>query len=882
MLVERIYFMELEAKYEPKKVEDKIYKFWSDNNLFHANINKDKKPYTIVIPPPNITGKLHMGHALDETLQDILIRFKRMQGFEALWVPGVDHASIATEAKIVEQIKKEGLTKEELGRENFLKRAWDWKEKYSNTILNQLKKLGSSCDWSKARFTLDEGCNKAVNHVFVKLYKKGLIYKGERIINWCPHCKTSISDAEVEFKEQQGSFWHIKYPLADKSGYLELATTRPETMFGDTAVAVNPNDERYKKFIGKTLILPIIGREIPVIADDYVDPAFGTGVVKITPAHDPNDFEVGLRHNLPIIKIMNNNAVLNKNAGKYCNLDRYEARKKVVEELKELGLLVDIKPHTHNVGTCYRCNTTVEPVVSKQWFVKMQPLAKPAIDAVKNSETKFIPERFSKIYFHWLENIKDWCISRQLWWGHRIPVWYCQDCGEVIVSENAVKTCPKCGSSNLKQDEDTLDTWFSSALWPFSTLGWPEKTKELEYFYPTSTLVTGYDIIFFWVVRMIFSALEHTGEVPFENVFIHGLVRDSQGRKMSKSLGNGIDPLEIIEKYGADALRFSLATGNSPGNDMRFTEEKIEASRNFANKIWNAARFIHMNIDNFDIKDKLPKNLQIEDKWIISRFNNLSHEINYNLEKFELGVAVQKIYDFIWEEFCDWYIELAKIRLNNEDDEKLKNNTRQVLVWVFNGILKLLHPFMPFITEEIWQTMPHEGKAIAVAKFPEFDKNNEYIKEQENISEIMQLIKAVRNLRANMNVKPSKKADVYIETNCPEIFSIGEIFIKKLAFANNIFIKPKFDLKNTVTAVTSNAKVHILTDELINKEEEISRLSKKLEKLKNEIKPCLNKLQNEAFINKAPKEIVEKTKQKYAKLNEQQLLLQQSLNELRT
>ena len=671
---------ELAKAYNPQEFEDRIYDFWLKGNYFHAEVDKDKKPYTIVMPPPNITGQLHMGHALDETLQDILIRYKRMQGYSALWLPGTDHASIATEAKIVEAMAKEGLTKEDLGREKFLERAWDWKKEYGGRICDQLKKLGSSCDWERERFTLDEGCSKAVKEVFVKLYEKGLIYRGERIINWCPHCCTSISDAEVEFSEQEGNFWHIRYPIKDSDEYVEIATTRPETLLGDTAVAVNPNDERYKNIVGKMLILPIVGREIPVVADDYVEMDFGTGCVKITPAHDPNDFEVGLRHNLPVINVMDDTAHMNENAGKYQGMDRYECRKAIVKDLEEGGFLVKIEPHVHNVGTCYRCKTTVEPKVSKQWFVKMKPLAEPAIECVKDGRTKFIPERFEKIYFHWMENIKDWCISRQLWWGHRIPAWYCADCGEVIVSREEPHTCPKCGSTKLSQDEDTLDTWFSSALWPFSTLGWPDKTPELEYFYPTNTLVTGYDIIFFWVARMIFSACEQMGCPPYDTVFIHGIVRDEKGIKMSKSLGNGIDPLKVIDQYGADALRFFLATGNSPGNDMRFSEKRVEASRNFANKLWNASRFVHMNIDDFNVENKLPEKLETEDKWILNEFNKVTKEINENLEKFELGVAVQKLYDFIWDCYCDWYIELAKSRL--QSDEQTAQNARQVLVWV--------------------------------------------------------------------------------------------------------------------------------------------------------------------------------------------------------
>ncbi|MCI7086038.1 valine--tRNA ligase, partial [bacterium] len=753
---------ELAKAYNPQEFEDRIYDFWMKGNYFHAEVDKDKKPYTIVMPPPNITGQLHIGHALDETLQDTIIRWKRMQGYSALWLPGTDHASIATEAKIVEAMRKEGVTKEDLGREKFLERAWEWKRVYGNRITDQFKKLGASCDWERERFTMDEGCSEAVKEVFVKLYEKGLIYRGERIINWCPHCCTSISDAEVEFAEHDGSFWHLRYPLTDGSGYVELATTRPETLLGDTAVAVHPDDERYKDFVGKTVTLPIVGREIPVVADEYVEMDFGTGVVKITPAHDPNDFEVGLRHNLPVINVMDETAHMNENAGKYKGMDRYECRKAIVKDLEEGGFLVKIEPIKHNVGSCYRCKTIIEPRVSKQWFVKMEPLAKPAIKCVKDGKTKFIPERFEKVYFHWMENIKDWCISRQLWWGHRIPAWYCQDCGEVIVSKDTPHTCPKCNSSNLKQDEDTLDTWFSSALWPFSTLGWPEKTEELEYFYPTNTLVTGYDIIFFWVARMIFSACEHTGKQPFDTVFIHGIVRDENGIKMSKSLGNGIDPLEIIDKYGADAMRLFMVMGNSPGNDMRFSEKKVEACRNFANKLWNASRFVHMNIDDFDVRNELPENLATEDKWIVSTLNSAAKEINENLEKFELGIAVSKIYDFTWDYFCDWYIEFTKPRLQGEGEDA--QNARQVLVWVLDRTLRLLHPFMPFITEEIWQTIPHQGETIMLAKYPEYDSKLDFPRAVSQMEKIMEAIKAIRNRRQEMNVPPSKKARVYIAT----------------------------------------------------------------------------------------------------------------------
>ena len=726
---------ELAKAYEPKEVEDRIYDFWMKGKYFHAEVDPKKKPYTIVIPPPNITGQLHLGHAMDETLQDTLIRWRRMQGYSALWLPGTDHASIATEAKIVEAMRKEGITKEEIGREKFLERAWAWKDQYGGRIVEQLKKLGSSCDWDRLRFTMDEGCNKAVNHVFKKLYDKGLIYRGERIINWCPHCKTSISDAEVVFEEKEGSFWHLRYPLSDGSGYIELATTRPETMLGDTAVAVHPDDERYKALVGKTVILPLVNKEIPIIADSYVEQDFGTGVVKITPAHDPNDFEVGLRHNLPVINVMDDGGVINENGGKYAGMPALEARKQIVKDLDEAGFLIKIEPIKHNVGTCYRCGTVVEPRVSTQWFVKMEPLAKPAIDAVKDGDIRFIPERMDKVYYNWMENIKDWCISRQLWWGHQIPAWYCE-CGETIVSETVPTVCPKCGGTHLTRDPDTLDTWFSSALWPFSTLGWPDNTEELKYFYPTNTLVTGYDIIFFWVARMIFSGLEHMGEVPFNTVFFHGLIRDAQGRKMSKSLGNGVDPLDVISVYGADALRFTLVTGNSPGNDLRFSEEKVSASRNFANKIWNAARFILMNIEGKDIDCALPKKLYTSDKWILNRFNNVTAAVTENLEKFELGMAVSKLYDFIWDDFCDWYIELAKIRMNGADEESA-DSARRVLVWTMSNTLKLLHPFMPYITEEIWQTLPHDGEALIVAKWPEYDEALSFPQEAKNLENVM-------------------------------------------------------------------------------------------------------------------------------------------------
>lgn len=869
---------ELAKAYEPREVEDRIYDFWLSGGYFHAEVDENKKPYSIVIPPPNITGQLHMGHALDETLQDIIIRFRRMQGYSTLWLPGTDHASIATEAKIVEAMREEGLTKEEIGREKFLERAWEWKKKYGGRIIEQLKKLGSSCDWERERFTLDEGCSKAVREVFVRLYEKGLIYRGERIINWCPHCRTSISDAEVEFSEHDGHFWHLRYPLADGSGYVQLATTRPETLLGDTAVAVHPEDERYKDIIGKKVILPLVGREIPVVADTYVEQDFGTGVVKITPAHDPNDFEVGLRHDLPIINVMDENAVINENGGKYQGMDRYEARKAIVKDLEEGGFLVKVEPIKHNVGSCYRCSTTVEPRISKQWFVKMKPLAEPAIQVVRDGKVKFVPDRFDKIYYNWMENIRDWCISRQLWWGHRIPAWYCADCGETIVSREAPGACPKCGGTHLHQDEDTLDTWFSSALWPFSTLGWPDETPELKYFYPTDTLVTGYDIIFFWVARMIFSGVEHMHEVPFHTVFIHGLVRDAQGRKMSKSLGNGIDPLEIIDKYGADALRFALATGNSPGNDMRFTDEKLESSRNFANKIWNAARFIHMNIDGHDVKNELPAELTLEDRWIVSAFNTVAKEITENLEKFELGIAVQKLYDFLWDQFCDWYIELAKTRLQAGDETS--TGARQVLVWVMTNTLKLLHPFMPFITEEIWQTLPHTGESIMVSEYPKYEESHCYPQDEEEMRRIMEAIRSIRNRRSEMNVPPSRKARVYIATAFAETFRKGSAFISRLAYASEVEIGESFDLPGAVTVVTADAKIYIPMDELVDKKAEIARLSKERETAAKQLAQAEGKLNNPGFMGKAPANVVEGVRAQAAKLSEKIALIDSSIQAL--
>ncbi len=844
---------ELAKAYAPGEFEDRLYQFWESNNYFHAEVDPDKKPYTIMMPPPNITGQLHMGHALDNTLQDILIRFKRMQGYSALWLPGTDHASIATEAKIVEAMRKEGLTKEAIGREKFLERAWDWKKEYGGRIVRQLRKMGSSADWVRERFTMDEGCSKAVKNVFVKLYDKGLIYRGERIINWCPKCLTSISDAEVEYEEQAGHFWHLRYALSDGSGYINLATTRPETLLGDTAVAVNPNDDRYRHLVGKTVILPLVHREIPIVADDYVEMDFGTGVVKITPAHDPNDFEVGLRHQLPVINVMTDDAKITEDYPKYAGMDRYEARKAIVADLEEEGALVRVEDYTHNVGTCYRCSTTVEPRVSKQWFVKMKPLAGPAIDAVKNGETRFVPPHFEKTYFHWLENIRDWCISRQLWWGHQIPAFYCDDCGETVVTADSQSVCPRCGKP-MRQDPDTLDTWFSSALWPFSTLGWPDETKEMNYFYPTSVLVTGYDIIPFWVMRMMFSGIEHTGKAPFDTVLIHGLVRDALGRKMSKSLGNGIDPLEIIDQYGADALRLTLVTGNAPGNDMRYSEEKITASRNFANKLWNASRFIRMNIEGHEVPCCLPDTLTTEDQWIISTLNTVTKEVTENLDKYELGIAVQKLYDFIWDCLCDWYIELTKTRLQSEGETA--QNARQVLVWVLDKALKLLHPFMPFITEELWQALPHEGDTIMLQSYPVYSESNAYPQAEKEMTMVMDAIKAIRNRRAEMNVPPSRKAKVYIAAKEQTPFENGRLFFIKLAGASDIAVAESYDLEGAVTIVTADAKIYIPMDELVDKEAERKRLNKELEAAQKDLAFNEKKLQNQGFMAKAPEKVV--------------------------
>ncbi len=869
---------ELDKLYSPSDFEDRIYKMWVDENCFHAVRDPEKTPYTIVIPPPNITGQLHMGHALDNTLQDILIRWKRMSGYCALWVPGTDHASIATEAKIVEAMRKEGITKDDLGRDGFLKRAWAWKEQYGGRIVSQLKKLGSSCDWERERFTLDEGCSKAVKDVFVNYYNKGLIYRGERIINWCPHCRTSISNAEVEYEDQAGHFWHLRYPLKDGSGYVELATTRPETLLGDTAVAVNPKDERYKDIVGKTLILPLVGREIPVVADSYVDMEFGTGVVKITPAHDPNDFEVGKRHDLPVLNVLTEDAKIVDDYPEYAGMDRYEARKKIVEDLEKGGYLVEVEDHEHNVGTCYRCGTTVEPRVSLQWFVKMGELAKPAIKAVEDGDIKFVPDRFEKNYLNWMNDIRDWCISRQLWWGHRIPAFYCDDCGEMVVSKESEVCCPKCGKP-MRQDPDTLDTWFSSALWPFSTLGWPDDTEDLKYFYPTSTLVTGYDIIPFWVSRMIVAGMENMKEKPFDTVLIHGLVRDEQGRKMSKSLGNGIDPLEVIDKYGADALRFMLATGNAPGNDMRYSDDKVKASRNFANKLWNAARFIMMNLPDGFTADALPAQMNIEDKWIVSKFNTLAKEIDENLTNFDLGVAVAKLYDFIWDVYCDWYIELTKPRIAAGGDTAAAAQT--VLVWVMKGMLKLLHPFMPYITEEIWQTLTDGASILMLEKYPVYDESLNFSAEEIDFGKIIAAIKAVRNIRSEMNVVPSVKAKLYIETAQPEGFANGVMFFERLASASEVEILEKADVKDAVTAVTDAARIFIPLSDIVDTEKERARLDKEKKKVQKDIDFLSGKLNNQGFLAKAPEQLIAAQKEKLAKAQEKMAKIEESLAALK-
>ena len=879
---------ELEKTYNPAVIEDRLYQKWLDNKYFHADAERGKrevkKPFTIVMPPPNITGQLHMGHALDNTMQDILIRYKRMQGYEALWQPGTDHAAIATEVKVIDKLKKEGIDKNDLGREGFLKEAWKWKDEYGSRIIRQLHKMGSSADWDRERFTMDEGCSDAVLEVFTRLYEKGYIYKGSRIINWCPVCKTSISDAEVNHEEQDGFFWHINYPIVGEEGrFVEIATTRPETMLGDTAVAVNPEDERYKDLIGKMLKLPLTDREIPVVADEYVDKEFGTGCVKITPAHDPNDFEVGKRHNLEEICIMNDDATINV-PGKYFGMDRYEARKAMVEDLKEQGLLVKVVPHSHNVGTHDRCGTTVEPMVKPQWFVRMDEMAKPAIEALKTGKLKFVPESFGKTYLHWLEGIRDWCISRQLWWGHRIPAYYCEECGEMVVAKSMPEKCPKCGCTHLKQDEDTLDTWFSSALWPFSTLGWPEKTEEMEYFYPTNVLVTGYDIIFFWVIRMVFSGLEQTGECPFDTVLIHGLVRDSQGRKMSKSLGNGIDPLEVIDKYGADALRMTLMTGNAPGNDMRFYWERVEASRNFANKVWNASRFIMMNIEKAPVLDAQPADLTMADKWILSKANSLVKEVTENMDKFELGIALQKVYDFIWEEFCDWYIEMVKPRLWDDND-----TTKAAAIWTLRTVLmdslKLLHPFMPFITEEIFCNLQEEEPSIMISSWPVYKEERNFGPEEHAVEIIKGAVRAIRNVRTSMNVPPSKKAKVFVvseDQEVREIFEHSKVFFGTLGYASEVAIQADKNgiAEDAVSAVAPQAAIYMPFAELVDTEKEVERLKKEEERLAKELARVNGMLNNEKFVSRAPQAKIDEEKAKLSKYTQMMDQVKERLGQL--
>ena len=861
---------ELDKTYNPSEIEGRIYDKWMEKKYFHAEVNRDKKPFTIVMPPPKITGQLHMGHALDNTMQDILIRYKRMQGYEALWQPGTDHAAIATEVKVIQNLKTKGIEKKDLTRDQFLKYAWEWKDEYGGRIVRQLKKLGSSADWDRERFTMDEGCSEAVQEVFIRLYEKGYIYKGSRIINWCPVCKTSISDAEVEHVEQEGHFWHIKYPIVGEEGrFVEIATTRPETMLGDTAVAVNPDDERYKDIVGKMLLLPIVNKEIPVIADPYVDKEFGTGCVKITPAHDPNDFEVGKRHNLPEINVMNDDGTINANGGKYEGMDRYEARKAIVAELESMGLLVKVVPHVHAVGTHDRCKTTVEPLVKQQWFVKMDEMAKPAIAALKEGRLKFVPENYGKTYLHWLEGIRDWCISRQLWWGHRIPAYYCDECGEMVVSKDAPTCCPKCGCTHMTQDPDTLDTWFSSALWPFSTLGWPKKTPEYEYFYPTDVLVTGYDIIFFWVIRMVFSGIEHTGKEPFHTVLIHGLVRDSQGRKMSKSLGNGIDPLEVIDKYGADALRMTLMTGNAPGNDMRFYYERVEASRNFANKIWNASRFIMMNMEKASTDNVSLEDLTMADKWILTKCNSLIEEVTENLDRYEMGIALQKVYDFVWEEFCDWYIEMVKPRLWDDG-----NKSQAAAIWTLKTVLieslKLLHPFIPFVTEEIFCNLQDEEESIMVSAWPVSKKEWNFAEEEEAVEMMKEAVRAIRTVRTSMNVPPSKKATVYVvseDAKVREIFEYNKIFFATLGYANEVLIQSdKAGIaEDAVSAVTARATMYMPFAELVDVAKEIERLEKEEKKLEGELKRSNSMLSNERFISKAPAEKIAEEKAKLEK-----------------
>ena len=869
---------ELPKVYEPQEVEGRIYEMWEKNGCFEGHRDPDKKPFTIVMPPPNVTGQLHMGHAMDSTLQDILTRFKRMQGYAALWVPGTDHAGIATQIKVEEELRKnEGLTRYDLGREKFLERVWDWKNKYGNRIVEQQKKLGASCDWSRSRFTMDEGLSKAVRHVFVSLYKKGLIYKGSRIINWCPNCVTALSDAEVEYQDKPGNFWHIRYPIQGEEGrYVIVATTRPETMLGDTGVAVNPNDERYQDIVGKKCILPLVGREMPIVADEYVDMEFGTGCVKMTPAHDPNDFEVGLRQNLETIRVLDDNGKVVEGYGKYSGMDRYEARKAIVADLEEQGYLVKVEPHQHNVGTCYRCHNDVEPLISAQWFVKMKPLAEEALRVVNEGEVKFVPDRFSKTYTNWMENVHDWCISRQLWWGHQIPAWTCQECGHITVSEDDPTECEHCHSKNIKQEEDVLDTWFSSALWPFSTLGWPEETEDYKYFYPTDVLVTGYDIIFFWVARMIFSGCEHTKKPPFHTVFIHGLVRDDKGRKMSKSLGNGIDPLEMANQYGADALRFNLVTGNSPGNDMRFYTERCEAMRNFANKIWNASRFLMMNL-TID-KCELPEKLELEDKWILSKLNSVIPEITENMERYELGVAAQKVYDFIWDSYCDWYIELTKTRLQGEDEDS-KIRAQQVLCYVLTQILKLLHPFMPFITEEIWQALPHQGDYLMLQQWPEHHVNLDFPEEEKAMELIMDAIRAIRARRAEMNVPPSKKAQLTISTLEQAVFTQGTPFLKRLAYASDVKVveaTEEVDTQGMVAIATHAARLFMPLAELVDLEKEKARIEKELKKNRAELDKLEAKLNNPGFVNKAPANVVEAERERADKLKALLVKLEES------
>ena len=879
---------ELAKTYDPKGIEDRLYKKWEDNGYFHAQADRSKKPFTIVMPPPNITGQLHMGHALDNTMQDILIRYKRMQGYNALWQPGTDHAAIATEVKVIDSLKKQGIDKNDLGREGFLEKCWEWKDEYGSRIINQLKKMGSSADWSRERFTMDKGCSDAVLEVFIKLYEKGLIYKGSRIVNWCPVCKTSISDAEVEHEEQDGFFWHINYPVVGEAGrFVEIATTRLETLFGDTAVAVNPDDERYQDIIGKMLKLPMTDREIPVIADSYVDKEFGTGCVKITPAHDPNDFEVGKRHNLEEIVVINDDATMNSKAGKYAGMDRYECRKALVEDLEKEGLLVKVVPHSHNVGTHDRCGTTVEPMIKQQWFVKMDDLIKPAVEGVKNGDIKLLPKRMEKTYFNWTDNIRDWCISRQLWWGHRIPAYYCDECGEMVVSKNAPEKCPKCGCTHMTQDPDTLDTWFSSALWPFSTLGWPEKTEDLDYFYPNDVLVTGYDIIFFWVIRMIFSGYEQMGKAPFHTVLFHGLVRDSQGRKMSKSLGNGIDPLEVIDKYGADALRLTLITGNAPGNDMRFYWERVEASRNFANKVWNASRFIMMNLEGMEVTKPAISDLAPEDKWILSAVNTLTKDVTENMDKFELGIAVQKVYDFIWDEFCDWYIEIAKVRTYKKDeDARAANSALWTLRTVLGQALKLLHPYMPFITEEIYCTLNPQEETIMLADWPVYKEEWNFSAEEEMLAHVKELVKGIRNLRTEMDVPPSRKAKVFIVS---EDKALCETFESMKKTYQNLISASEVDVQSdkagigedAVSVVIPGAVVYMPLEDLVDMEKEKERLLKEEERLKKELARSHGMLNNEKFVSKAPAAKIQEEKDKLAKYEQMMATVQERLAQMK-